>query len=92
MFGGRYPDEIDQDFITGENDLLFAKSATFAMFLDRERNPEIDDDWYDLWEAEFTLAVRNFNEQAKTFKVVIFNAAGVSDAFTADIRSDLLLI
>ena len=50
IFGGTYPEEVEQDFMTGENDILYAKVATYTMFLDQTRNPELTDEFYELYE------------------------------------------
>ena len=36
--GGTVPDEIEQDFFTGENDLSFAAATSSTMLLDIKRN------------------------------------------------------
>jgi len=50
VFGGTVPEELEQDPLTGENDLATAKASIFFYFMDGERNPTFNDKIIDAFE------------------------------------------
>lgn len=92
IFGGTYPKEIEQDFFTGENDIIFARAAIFIYFIEVGRNPQIEDKFYEKYEQIFSEAIEEFNLKAKTIEVKVLTLGGIEKAFRGDLNKDLFMV
>ena len=78
--------------MSGENDILYAKSTSFAYLLDTARGYSFPDEWYAEWERRLEAAVIKFNAESKGLNIAIFTLSGVTRSFEQDLNSDLILI
>ena len=51
VFGQTIPEEVEQDFVIGENDVRSARASLFTYFIDLDRF-ETEDAWYEAFEFE----------------------------------------
>ena len=64
VFGGRTPDDPDQNLLTGENDLEYARAARVVWVLDPDRYG-VTNDWMSAWEDLLEREMEVYSEQNK---------------------------
>lgn len=62
------------------------------MLADGERNIDLVNEWYGIWEVKLQDATLKFNEENEDLRVVLFTIQALIDAFLSDILNDLYLI
>lgn len=50
FFAGSFPETIESDYKSGENDVLTARASRFITFADGDRHPELNSTWSTEWE------------------------------------------
>ena len=85
FFGGTIPEEIDQDTISGENDLNLANAASWTYLIDEGRNIGYNESMYEVWEMKLQDAALAFNLNSTHIKVEVFTAFGVRQAFVTNL-------
>lgn len=50
FFAGSYPEDIETNYQTGENDVLTARASRYITFTDGDRNPDLNRTWFAEWE------------------------------------------
>ena len=69
FFFGTIPEEIDQDSITGKNDIKIAKAATWTYLTDTGRNPDYEDPMYEYYESKVEQAAIEFSKTSKYIRL-----------------------
>ena len=52
IFEGTTPKKIDQSYVTGKNDLSYAKAAMVNWILEKDRNEDLNDTFYRIFDNE----------------------------------------
>ena len=91
IFGGTTPKDVDQNFITGVNDLEYAKAATITYILETTR-ANVTDKWVTEWEKVVEKEMDAYSDAHPLIRFQIFTIGGFIDIFENDIMGDLYLL
>ena len=92
FLGGTNPVEVEQNLVTGRNDIQTAKATYFTSIVDQNRNPEYTEDMYSLLEWEWTLAAKEWSKNSKHINVEVLTLKAFMMDILGDFNSDLILI
>ena len=93
IFAATSPAELVQDLETGlVEDITKAKAASWALFIKNNRNEDIDETMYEVWEDQLIKLIAEFSNESKLIKLSLFTSWGVRLAFKEDLLNDLALV
>jgi len=92
IFEATVPEEVEQSYITGKNDLSYAKAAIVNCIVDKDRNPYLNNTAYRIYDNMLEEMTANFTETTTHVRFVLFTVGGIEKVFFADILGDFQLM
>ena len=93
MLGDTVPATIQQNRFGVVNPKLEkAKAVSYSYFIKNGRNPDIEEEFYEVFEDNLIKAIDELNEKTEYVRFELFTIRGLRQAFSDDIRADLNLI